>query len=518
MSYDPTERMQWPPDQQPPAYGQQPPDQQPPAYGQSNPGLPPYGQQPPAQQQPAYGQQPPNQQQPPSYGQSNPGLPPYGQQPVPPTQVAPSYGQSNPNQPPYSQQPVPPTPVAPSYGQSNPNQPLYGQQTPPQTAYGQPPMQAAPAYDPAMPGYGQSGPTYPPVYGQQNPPMSDPYAPTPSGQYLPQQPDFNAYGNAGQNWAGGNAPGGLYPGQAPPQPKKGNGLRILIIALVVLLLLGGAGVGSYAYYLSTRPKPVITSLTSNYSVRSIPAGANTTTFTLIAEDFTSNSAITFLLDGSQVPGSQSVTSDSKGNVNTTLTVTSAWAVGSHTITAEDAANYKTALGKTITVVNPGEASTPGPNGAPPDDANGTIVASITANNNTANYILNVKNGTVCRTQDDGQSHSSTGTLTDGTGYRENRSMTCSGTYKTGKLAYTETVTSDTITFDDGVTCTASSSYVNAQLDGTFTSNTAVSGNYSDGAANFVCSGQGTSTNSPVNAETGSFTGVASMTAPTTPQQ
>src|SRR5256885_15000753 len=94
-------------------------------------------------------------------------------------------------------------------------------------------------------------------------------------------------------------PGALpsYPQQPymppPTQKKSGTGMRILIIATVVVVILAGAGAG--LVYFLTRPQPVI-NVTSNYKVGVVPAGSTSTVFHVSGQKFSGNSAITFLLD------------------------------------------------------------------------------------------------------------------------------------------------------------------------------------------------------------------------------
>ena len=503
MSYDPTERAPQPPDQQPP-YGQapQPPSQPPtpPTPGQSNPGWQPYGQ-PPAT--PAYGQAEPTQAaMPPAPGQSNPGWPPYGQPPV-----TPAYGQSNPSWPAPgadTQAPTAPAQGVPAYGQSNPNlPPAYGQSNPNLPSYEQtvasqsnpnlPPYGQAPTEQVSYPQYAQ--PTIEGAYPQAQP--ANPYAAAPAlGQ--PGQP--------GQPWAPGMPP--AYP--VAPAPKKKHGLLIAIISIIVVVLVVAGGVIGYVV---TRPKPVI-NVTSTYHNGSALIGASGTAFTVTGNDFTGNSTVTFLLDGSPAPGVTPAQSDSKGNVTATLNVSSAWSVGNHKITAKDAAGYLTQLSHAVTIVVAGQDDTPGPNGAPTDSASGSI--DVTAQGETGGSITltvtgSPDGGTVCAAQDDGKPHTNQDT-SDGIAFTETIVYTCKGTYKGGQLSYTETVTQATITdAADGLTCTAKTPFVNIQLQGTFSSNTSVSGTYTTDAVTFNCN-MGVGTLNAQDAGSGSWTGNASMQA------
>ncbi|HEY0752671.1 MAG TPA: hypothetical protein VGD98_01730 [Ktedonobacteraceae bacterium] len=482
MSYDPTQWAPQTPDQQPaqppvtpPAYqAPQPPAQ--PAYGQPQyPGVPPtaYGQ-PGTPGTPSYGGTPSN----PGYGQpSSPSYPGYGQ---PSSPSYPGYGQSGQGN----------APTQPSYGQpSSPAYPGYGQPgAMGQPAYGQPGIPGQPAYgtpsSPAYPAYGQpSSPAYP-AYGQ------------------PVTPGFDVPAEQAPAWGASIPPGYVPPA---PAPKKKSPVLLIVIIVLVVVLVGGGG-GGYAWYLATRPKPVIT-MTSQYLDGATLVGATGTSFTLTGKDFTANSAITFLLDTTPLQLASPATSQSNGDLSSvTLPVTSTWAVGNHTLTAQDASNYVTKLGIKVEIVNPGQTKTPGPNGSPTDSATMSISANITVNSSSGTTQLTVKNGSVCATADDGQPHSTSGTDTSGVTYTESITKTCSGTYQAGKLTYTETASGLRIVYSDGLICGVARSFINRHLDGTFTSATALNGAYSTDAITLSCNmGVG---NLPIAAETGTWTGVA----------
>lgn len=368
----------------------------------------------------------------------------------------------------------------------------------------QPP--AAPEYQqasqPSSPAYGQNGVSSP-VYPQYAPP-ADPYTPLPAAPsaYPAATP---AYQQAQPSWGTGQPPSYT---PASPAKKKG-GLKVLVIVLVLLLVVGGGGIGAAVYFMN-RPQPTL-SVTSTYTSASTPAGATGTTFHVTGKKFSGTSSVTFLLDGSAVPGGQAVQSDSNGNVNATLKVTDGWSVGTHTLTAKDAGGYLTQKGVTIAIVTPGQAHTPGPNGAPSDDASGTVLASVQSSDGSTTLSLKITGsedgGKVCRSIDDGQPHDTTGT-TSGVSYTETTVATCSGTYKGGKLTYTETVTSDKIAFANGVNCAAQVPYVATHLEGTFTSAVAVNGTYTSDAVTVTCDhGLGSNT---TTAGQGTWTGAASM--------
>ncbi len=422
---------------------------------------------------------------------------------------------------------------APADAGSNPQYQATVLASPPEhTAYGAgaqqaytPPQQS---YTPAPPSYGsspQQGYTPPQQYGspapQQSytpPPSPQPYAPpqqygsTPQQGYVPPppaqpyMPPAGAYQYAPPPYPPQAGQGAMpsYPQQPytppPTQKKSGAGMRILIIAIVVIVILAGAGTG--LVLLLNRPQPVI-NVTSNYKVGATPAGATATVFHVSGQKFSGNSAITFLLDGKPVPGSPSVHSDADGKVRADLTVTNDWSVGSHTLTAKDASSYTTNTGIAVTIVPQGQAHTPGPNGAPPDDMSFTVQTSVQSQDAVSgkqqtpfSEILQIKGdpagGTVCRSVDNGQPQLLTGNSGNGITYRETVVWTCSGSYKGGKLTYTETATSDKVVFSNGVSCTGRTPYVFQHLDGTFTNNNTVNGSYTaDGITADCTSGLGT---------------------------
>ncbi len=418
------------------------------------------------------------------------------------------------------------TPTDP--GSSQAYQPTIPAAPPEHTAYGAGAQQAytPPQQNYTPPSYGsspQQGYAPPQQYGSpapqpsyMPPPAPQPYAPAPQYGVAPQQgympppplpsymPPAPAYQYAppAQPYASPASPGVMpsYPQQPftppPAQKKSGAGMRILIIVIVVVVILAGAGAG--LVYFLTRPQPVI-NVTSNYKVGAVPAGSTSTAFHVSGQKFSGNSAITFLLDGTPVPGGSSAQSDANGNVKADLTITNGWPVGSHTLTAEDASNYKTNIGSAVTIVPQGQAHTPGPNGAPPDDMSFTVQTSVqpqdalngkqqTPFSETLQITGNPNGGSVCRSADNGQPQLLTGSSGNGITYRETVVWTCSGSYKGGKLTYTETTTSDKIDFSDGVSCTVHTPYVNQHLDGAFTNNNTISGPYTSDGVTADCTG------------------------------
>lgn len=298
------------------------------------------------------------------------------------------------------------------------------------------------------------------------------------------------------------------PAFQPAVPPQKSNLKTVLIVLIVIIVLAAGG-GGTALYIASRPQPVI-SVTSKYNVGATPAGASSTTFTVSGHDFSGSSTITFLLDNAAIPGGQSAQSDNNGNVTANFTVTDTWTVGTHTITARDANGYLTKAGKALTIVTPGQANTPGPHGAPTDSASMTINATVNAGSSSGSITLvitgSADGGKVCRDLDDGQPHAHTGT-SNGVGYTETTSHTCSGTYKGGKLSYTETATSDKIVFDNGLICNAHVPYVSAHMEGTFTDSSSIHGTYSEDTIAADCN-MGVGSQS-FNANSGTWTGTAS---------
>src|SRR5205807_3318094 len=118
-----------------------------------------------------------------------------------------------------------------------------------------------------------------------------------------------------------------------------------------------------------------------------------------------------------------------GKVRADLTVTNDWSVGSHTLTAKDASSYTTNTGIAVTIVPQGQAHTPGPNGAPPDDMSFTVHSSVqpqdavngkqqTPFSITLQVTSSPNGGTVCRSVDNGQPQELTGNSGNGITYRE----------------------------------------------------------------------------------------------------
>ena len=278
----------------------------------------------------------------------------------------------------------------------------------------------------------------------------------------------------------------------PPLP--GRGKKVALILLIILVLLGGGGAAAYLFIQS---RPVI-AVTSKYLVGTTPAGAATTSLHVTGTKFAARSAVSFLLDGQPEPGHRIFQSDASGALKGDLPITVGWALGQHTLTAKDASGNTTILGKTIAIVAQGEAGTPGPNGAPADATSFTINLIIHQHDNnsgqdytgTDSLVITGQpdpaGGTVCNPKTDtGQTQTLKGT-SNGLRYTQTFIETCSGTYKGGKITYTQTVPSLKIDFSNGVTCTATAPFVNQELDGSFTNATNLSGTLSSSTVSLTC--------------------------------
>lgn len=397
------------------------------------------------------------------------------------------------------------------------------------------PNQNSSPSNPAFPSHpsNPSNPAFPAPYPAAPNQNSSPYNPAfaPVSQPFPGPAPYNQpteqFGDMrGQPWNNqssvhlppGSAPSGQpafmpmpAPGFVPPQQQKTNrNMLYAIIAIIVVVILVGAG--GTGYYLATRPKPVIT-VTSDFHSGAALAGATDTSFKVTGVSFSSSSAVTFLLDGRPVPGMQPVISDDKGNITTTLKVTSDWTVGDHTLTAKDASDYKTQQEQKIKIVQQGDAHTPGPNNAPPNDAKGRVNATITVNGGgSSTETLNVNtstSGTVCTDTDDGQPHVYTQSTASGVPIKLTLTTTCSGSYKGGKLTYVQTATNGKLEATNGaLTCTLRVPFENQHLEGTFSNSTTVNGTYTSASFTMDCDHNvGTQT---VGSGTGSWTGVAIM--------
>lgn len=259
--------------------------------------------------------------------------------------------------------------------------------------------------------------------------------------------------------------------------------------VVAVAVVAAGGIAAAVHFLA-HPQPLI-SISSNYKVGNAPAGANGTILHISGQQFSSNSAITFLLDSAAAPGNPGTRSDSNGNFSADMTITSAWSVGTHTLTAKDASNDSTKNSVTVTIVQPGQANTPGPDGAPPDDASFRLKITIQASDPyvgepfASDPVLVItghpdpEGGTVCSPDDSGQSFTYSGTgYNNGTPFTETETATCGGTYKAGQISYIETDTSARSSFQSNgstINCALNNPAVILQLTGAYAGNDTFSG-------------------------------------------
>jgi hypothetical protein len=311
------------------------------------------------------------------------------------------------------------------------------------------------------------------------------------------------------------------PSYTPPStPRKpGSKMKILLIALAIILVLGIIGGAGIAAYQLTRPQPVI-GVTSDYHVGSTPAGSTGTAFHVSGHKFSSTSVITIMLDGSSVPGTPRVASDAAGNVRVDVTVTNGWAVGSHILTAKDADGNVTKVAASVIIVPQGQADTPGPNGAPANDKSFTLDVNVQSPDVTTgkpggSYIDHLiitgwpdpSGGTVCQSVDNGQPNTYNGDGGNGITYIETSTLTCSGTYKGGKLSYIETATSDKVDYSNGLSCMTHQPYVLQHLEGSFSAPNSISGTFTSESVTAYCNkGSGTAVPIQINAVKGTWTG------------
>lgn len=292
----------------------------------------------------------------------------------------------------------------------------------------------------------------------------------------------------------------------PPHPAQARNTKktLALVALSVGIIAAIIGTGIFVYA-ATRPNPVLT-LTSAYHVNGIPAGASSTTFSVHGQHFSGNEAITFILDGQQLFGIAPVESDGNGAFTVALPIGKDWTLGKHILTASDADHYLTMQGVQVLIVVAGQASTPGPNGAPSDNSSFKISASFsgtvleTGNPDTSSETITVTGnpdpagGSVCGENENGLPFVTHNTFSGGnlagTAYKETFVETCSGTYRGGKLEENVTVTSQYLSYTDSssndVICSPSVPYAYEQIQGAFSSATVISGTYNIASTGLTC--------------------------------
>lgn len=274
--------------------------------------------------------------------------------------------------------------------------------------------------------------------------------------------------------------------------KSAGGLatKWVVITIIALVVVVGSGAATTIYFL-TRPQPLI-NVSSTYTDGKTPVGSTGTTLHFQGQHFSNNSSITFLLDNSSAPGAPSAMSDQSGNVSADLPITADWSVGQHMLTARDASNYVSKAGVLIEVVSQGHAGTPGPFGAPADNASfkldfngqGEYDQGGGPFSDTETLMVtghpDPTGGSVCGIGDNGQpQQTSSKTLNTGETFTQTRAYTCtSGAYKSGKVTYTETVISDVVVFNNNgaqTTCTMRGPHIGTEMSGSFTAQGKFSG-------------------------------------------
>jgi hypothetical protein len=262
------------------------------------------------------------------------------------------------------------------------------------------------------------------------------------------------------------------------------------------------------------PAPVLT-VESPYHVGAAQAISQAAAIGISGKRFTPNAPITLLLDGKPLPNAGTITSDGRGRFERTLTP--GWALGDHTLTAQDSQGYSTRQADALVVVVPGQAGTPGPNGAPADDADFTLSVIVQARDTqtgqSESYPVDLKiagrpdpaGGLPCDPDfDDGQPHTFTGNLGDGTAYTETDIFSCSGTYQSGKLTYVEMLQSEKVVLSNGDTCTTGNIALPYRtFEGTFSSASNISGTYAGSGLSVPCTSGRSVQNDP---EQGTWTG------------
>jgi hypothetical protein len=219
-----------------------------------------------------------------------------------------------------------------------------------------------------------------------------------------------------------------------------------------------------------------------------------------------------------VPG---VHSDGNGKFQADLPITLAWSVGVHKLMAKDGGGYLATNVGSVRIVNRGETNTPGPHGAPPDNSTFTLKITMKQDNSSAapfTKMLTVMgqrssdSATACdELYDHDQQWTSNGTVQGGGGltYTETDRYSCKGSYKGGKLSYTEMLDSSKANYSDGSSCQAASSVVNMQVDGLFSSATILKGTYSEPSYSVSCTAGQAHNTGNTTASTGTWTGTVS---------
>ncbi|MBX5456989.1 MAG: hypothetical protein IRZ31_08815 [Thermogemmatispora sp.] len=283
----------------------------------------------------------------------------------------------------------------------------------------------------------------------------------------------------------------------PTRPKSRAGLLVaaLISGLVLMLVVAPVVCLATFLYLGARSEASLDQPTINveskYSVGSTPAAATGTQLYVSGQHFAPSAKVNFALDGQVLAGSSSQgTSNNQGGLAVYLSVSNLWPLGSHQLTAIDTSTNKKTAGVTVVIVPQGQAHTPGPHGAPPDDADFQLNVQIRGKDSNGQMISSSlqlvvtgqpdpAGGTVCASDDDQLAHTYDGSV-QGVPYHQRWISRCEGTYKQGQIRYTRLMVEDSYVFTkDGtqITCTAQASFVAMTLVGSFTSSQGASGDY-----------------------------------------
>lgn len=264
------------------------------------------------------------------------------------------------------------------------------------------------------------------------------------------------------------------------------------------------------------PAPVLT-VSSSYFVGTTLAGSQATTFYITGKRFSPNASIKLLLDGTPPVGASPLISDKSGKFTTDLATSSTWTLGNHLLTAIDSHGYTTKAATPLVIVPAGQAGTPGPNGAPADNATFTLTVTVLAHTSQGKQLTpftlyltitghpDPAGGVPCNTAyDNGQPHTYIGKEMNGKTYTDTETFSCTGSYQGGKLVYIEMLTSEHAIFANGDVCgTPHFSIPIVRMEGAFTTSTTATGTYSTYHLLFTCTSGDTWEYTPIS---GTWTG------------
>ncbi|RAQ97212.1 hypothetical protein [Thermogemmatispora tikiterensis] len=285
--------------------------------------------------------------------------------------------------------------------------------------------------------------------------------------------------------------------RGPERPGRRSGLLVvaLISGLVLILVVAPVVCLAAFLYLGATSAVLFKQPTirveSRYSVGSTPAASSGTQLYVSGQYFALSATVEFALDGQVMTGQGfRGKSDSQGELALYLDVNNLWPLGTHRLAAIDTSTNKKTEAVTIDIVQQGQAHTPGPHGAPPDNASFQLNALIRGKDSDGqmiSYSLRLAvtgqpdpaGGTVCTSDDDQLAHTYDGSV-QGVPYHQRWVARCSGTYRQGHIRYTRLMLEDSYVFtkdNTTITCRAPSSFEAMMLVGDFTSSQLASGNY-----------------------------------------